>query len=112
MFFGSHKFIGLFQKDYVMDFKDEKEELLRQGNALLGFVKHEDIGLGIIEDVMDEIHLQELSKWYGKVEKFMEKHAMNCQLEDFKELSWIINQNRVHIDRTKQILALLEDVDE
>lgn len=94
-----------------MEFEKLKEQLISNGNQLLSFVTKKDFGMGIIEDVMTNQHIEELNDWFLRAEEFVELYGLDCQKERFDASSWIINQDeRVSVERIKTILSLLESI--
>ena len=85
-----------------------KSKLLEEGHQLLSLVKQQDKGFDIIVDVLEKEHLLRLEKWFHDTEVYVEKYGLDSQIDELKDLSWIINHNRVSVGRVKKIMKLLE----
>ena len=87
-----------------------KNELIAEGERLIGKVKKRDIfHLEGIEphDVMDDSDLNDLKKWLKAVDLF--SYSITDQrIKDRIDNLWVYNHNRVNIDNIKLIVSLLK----
>ena len=93
-----------------MTTQEKKETLLKQGRELLKAVHIQDMGWDTPIEVLDDEHLKSLQTWLQRAEEFMEIHGLECQRDRFYHSSWIINGNRVSVERTEILLEVIESV--
>lgn len=85
--------------------------LLDKANCLLKFVKQKEM-FGGIHDVMDDEHIKALEEWLIDAINFVEKYG-DCSINnDFKANTWIINGERVCVERINKILSIIENIEE
>lgn len=94
-----------------MEFTEQKQMLLDKANCLLKFVKQKEM-FGGIHDVMDDEHIKALEEWLIDAINFVEKYG-DCSINnDFKANTWIINGERVCVERINKILSIIENIEE
>lgn len=92
----------------------KKDDLIRQGKELLSCVKKRNIFDPDFadENCMDKTDIQKLLTWFERVEEFVEKFGLECQKNRLADNSWIVNGERVSVERIKKILSIIESVEE
>lgn len=94
----------------------EKDELLRQGRELLTRSKKRTehaFGMEFMKEAyMSTSDLEQLQAWFERVEEFVERFGLECQRERLSQNSWIINNGRVSEERIKNILLIIESIEE
>ena len=85
---------------------EDKKVLIEQGNALLSKVYQADIlNCGSLEDVVSNKDIESFEKWRLAVKSYLYGTPL---YEDFQNLDWIIDGNRVSVKRIKMIIELLK----
>lgn len=92
----------------------KKDDLIRQGKELLSCVKKRNVfGTDFAdENCMDDDDIKRLQTWSERVEEFVEKNGLECQKNRLTDNSWIVNGERVNVERIKYILSIIENVKE
>lgn len=92
----------------------KKTDLISQGEELLSCVKKRNIfGADFAdENCMDDDDIKRLQTWLERVEEFVEKQGLECQKKRLADNSWIVNGERVSVERIKYILSIIESVEE
>lgn len=94
-----------------MKFTEQKELLLESCEQLLKFVKQKEM-FGGPHDVLDDEYINRLEVWLIDAIDFVEKYG-DCSINnDFKANTWIINGERVCVDRINKILSIIENIKE
>ena len=94
-----------------MKFTEQKELLLERCEQLLKFVKQKEM-FGGTHDVLDDEYINRLEEWLIDAIDFVEKYG-DCSINnDFKANTWIINGERVCVDRINKILSIIENIKE
>lgn len=94
-----------------MEFTEQKQMLLDKANCLLKFVKQKEM-FGGIHDVMDDEHIKALEEWLIVAKEFVQKYSNDSINDYFESNSWIINGERVSIERIDKILSIIENIKE
>ena len=85
---------------------EEKNLLIEQGYALLSKVHQKDVfNCGSMEDVVSDEDIESFEKWRLTVKSYLYGSPL---YDDFQNLDWIINGNRVSVERAKMIINLLK----
>lgn len=94
----------------------KKDELLKQGRELLTRIKKRTeyaYGMEFMKEAyMSDSDLEQLQAWFERVEEFVERFGLECQRERLSQNSWIINNGRVSEERIKNILLIIESIEE
>ena len=94
-----------------MKFTEQTELLLERCELLLKFVKQKEM-FGGTHDVLDDEYINRLEEWLIDAIDFVEKYG-DCSINnDFKANTWIINGERVCVDRINKILSIIENIKE
>lgn len=85
---------------------EEKNLLIEQGYALLSKVYQEDVlHCGSMEDVASDEVIESFERWRLSVKTCLYGTPL---YEDFQNLDWITDGNRVSAERVKKIINLLK----
>lgn len=92
----------------------KKTDLISQGEKLLSCVKkHNIFGADFAdENCMDNDDIKRLQTWFERVEEFVERYGLECQKNRLTDNSWIVNGERVSVERIKYILSIIESMEE
>lgn len=85
----------------------KKTDLISQGEELLSCVKKRNI-LGADfadENCMYDDDIKRLQTLFERVEEFVEKQGLECQKNRLADNSWIVNRERVSVERIKKIFV-------
>lgn len=85
---------------------ENKKVLIEQGEFLLSKVYQTDVfNCGSLEDVVSDEDIKSLERWLLDVKAYL---YGTSSYEDFQNLGWIVNGNRISVKRVKMIIELLK----
>ena len=85
---------------------EEKNVLIDQGNELLLKIHQADVfNSGSLEDVISDEDAEKFELWRLSVKSYLFGKPL---FDEFQNLDWIVNGNRVSVERVKKIIELLK----
>ena len=84
----------------------EKNVLIDQGNELLLKIHQADIfNCSSLEDIIFDEDAEKFERWRLSVKSYL---FVKPLFDEFQNLDWIVNGNRVSVEQVKKIIELLK----